>query len=591
VARDGKLVRGRHANDAATENDHVHAPTPWRTSLLTATLNVSLHCPAAAEQSTAPAPQNISHPVEDSAQRRGMSGAACGHNASTMTPEPMFVAPARFDDPAAALAQVRRIYDNSVAHLRDALQRFVAGNSADVLTAGSKAPPRFRACYPFVRVRTATVARADSRLSYGFVSGPGTYETTLTRPDLFSNYYLDQFRLLLKNHHIALEIGTSGQPIPVHFSLAENDHLEGSLSAERRLLMRDLFDLPNLGAMDDGIANGTFEPGPGEARPLALFTAPRVDYSLHRLRHYSGTAPEHFQNFVLFTNYQFYIDEFVRLGHEAMSNGSNAHDYIAFVEPGNVVTRRAGLAPGVGDALGSVPPRPPQMPAYHLVRADGSGITMVNIGVGPANAKTITDHIAVLRPHAWIMLGHCAGLRNTQQLGDYVLAHGYVREDHVLDEELPLWVPIPALAEVQVALESAVAEITQLNGYELKRIMRTGTVASTDNRNWELLPSRNAASTPERRFSQSRAVALDMESATIAANGFRFRVPYGTLLCVSDKPLHGEIKLPGMANTFYRERVDQHLRIGMRALELLRAQGVDQLHSRKLRSFAEVAFQ
>ncbi|HEY3633866.1 MAG TPA: AMP nucleosidase, partial [Caldimonas sp.] len=244
-----------------------------------------------------------------------------------------------------------------------------------------------------------------------------------------------------------------------------------------------------------------------------------------------------------------------------------------------------------GDELGAAPPRPPQMPAYHLVREDGSGITMVNIGVGPANAKTITDHIAVLRPHAWVMLGHCAGLRNTQQLGDYVLAHGYVREDHVLDEDLPLWVPIPALAEVQVALEEAVAEVTQLKGYELKRIMRTGTVASTDNRNWELLPSRNVLTTPERRFSQSRAIALDMESATIAGNGFRFRVPYGTLLCVSDKPLHGEIKLPGMANHFYRERVDQHLRIGVRAIERLRQAGIDQLHSRKLRSFAEVAFQ
>ena len=147
--------------------------------------------------------------------------------------------------------------------------------------------------------------------------------------------------------------------------------------------------------------------------------------------------------------------------------------------------------------------------------------------------------------------------------------------------------PIPALAEVQVALEQAVAEVTQLEGYELKKILRTGTVASTDNRNWELLP--NAG--PERRFSQSRAVALDMESATIAANGFRFRVPYGTLLCVSDKPLHGEIKLPGMANTFYRERVDQHLRIGMRAVELLRQERPGSLHSRKLRSFAEVAFQ
>jgi AMP nucleosidase len=488
---------------------------------------------------------------------------------------PPFIAPAQFDDPDAALAQVQAIYRSSVGHLREALQRFVGG--ADV--------GHVRACYPFVRVRTTTVARADSRLSYGFVAGPGSYETTLTRPDLYAAYYREQFRLLLKNHGVPLEVGTSAQPIPVHFSLAENDHLEGSLPPARRLLMRDLFDLPDLAAMDDGIANGTLDADAGGPQPLALFTAPRVDYSLHRLRHYTGTLPEHFQNFVLFTNYQFYIDEFVRLGHALMADPGA--DYEAFVEPGNVITRRAGEPAREGDEAGRAPPRLPQMPAYHLVRPDSSGITMVNIGVGPANAKTITDHIAVLRPHAWLMLGHCAGLRNSQQLGDYVLAHAYMREDHVLDEELPLWVPIPALAEVQRALEQAVAEVTQLEGYDLKKVLRTGTVVSTDNRNWELLPHPG----PERRFSQSRAVALDMESATIAANGFRFRVPYGTLLCVSDKPLHGEIKLPGMANTFYRERVDQHLRIGMRAVELLRQERPGSLHSRKLRSFAEVAFQ
>ncbi len=493
---------------------------------------------------------------------------------------PAFIAPARFTNPGAALAWVRAIYDANIAHLREAMKRYVAGETL---------PGHVRACYPFVRVQTDTVARVNSsdsaRLSFGFVAGPGRFETTLTRPDLYATYYLEQFTLLLANHGVALEVGTSTQPIPIHFSFAENDHIEGSLSAERRQLMRDVFDLPDLAAMDDGISNGTYQARPGEAQPLSLFTAPRVDYSLHRLRHYTGTAPEHFQNFVLFTNYQFYIDEFVRLGHEAMANPNS--EYMAFVEPGNVVTRRVGSAAVQGDESGKVPPRLPQMPGYHLVRADRSGISMVNIGVGPANAKTITDHIAVLRPHAWIMLGHCAGLRNTQQMGDYVLAHGYVREDHVLDEELPLWVPIPALAEIQVALEAAVSDVTQLKGQELKRIMRTGTVASTDNRNWELLPDNG----PQRRFSQSRAVALDMESATIAANGFRFRVPYGTLLCVSDKPLHGEIKLPGMANHFYRERVDQHLRIGIRAIELLRELGVDQLHSRKLRSFAEVAFQ
>ncbi len=493
---------------------------------------------------------------------------------------PPFIAPTRFTDPALALAHVQSLYQQSVAHLRDAMQRFVAG---EILT------DRVRACYPFVRIHTDTVLRTEkhegAHLSYGFVAGPGRYETTLTRPDLYSDYYLEQFTLLRRNHGVELEIGVSHQPIPIHFSFAEHDHVEGELSAERRQMMRDVFDLPDLAAMDDGIANGTWEPRGGEPLPLSLFTAPRVDYSLQRLRHYTGTRPEHFQNFVLFTNYQFYIDEFVRLGHEAMADPHS--EFSAFVEPGNVITRRQGLPAETQDSLGKAPPRLPQMPAYHLMRDDRTGITMVNIGVGPANAKNITDHIAVLRPHAWLMLGHCAGLRNSQQLGDYVLAHGYVREDHVLDEELPLWVPIPALAEIQMALEQAVADVTQCSGADLKRIMRTGTVASTDNRNWELLPD----NTPQRRFSQSRAVALDMESATIAANGFRFRVPYGTLLCVSDKPLHGEIKLPGMANHFYRERVDQHLRIGMSALALLRAKGTGQLHSRKLRSFAEVAFQ
>ena len=495
---------------------------------------------------------------------------------------PPFIAPLRYTDPAAALAQVCAIYDQQTAHLRSAMQRYVAGETL---------PGHVRACYPFVRIHTDTVARATLEerdielLSYGFVAGPGRFETTLTRPDLYGAYYLEQFRLLMQNHDVALEVGTSTQPIPIHFSFAENDHIEGVISPARRMLMRDVFDLPDLAAMDDGIANGTHETRPGEPQPLSLFTAARVDYSLQRLRHYTGTSPQWFQNFVLFTNYQFYIDEFVRLGHEEMADPHS--EYIAFVEPGNVVTRRTGLDAQSGDALGAMPPRLPQMPAYHLLRADRSGTTMVNIGVGPANAKNITDHVAVLRPHAWIMLGHCAGLRNSQQLGDYVLAHGYVREDHVLDEELPLWVPIPALAEIQKALEQAVKDVTQAVGPDLKRIMRTGTVASTDNRNWELLPGNQ----PQRRFSQSRAVALDMESATIAANGFRFRVPYGTLLCVSDKPLHGEIKLPGMANQFYRDRVDQHLRIGMRAVELLRAEGITQLHSRKLRSFSEVAFQ
>jgi AMP nucleosidase len=500
------------------------------------------------------------------------------------TPTP-FIAPEVFDHADAALARVQAIYQQSVAHLRDAMQRYVAGEDLQ---------DRVRACYPYVRIDTSTgwMPPSDAEtelLSYGFVASAGSYATTITRPDLFAHYLREQFGLLIRNHGVRLEVGTSKEPMPVHFSFAENEHMEGEMSTARRNRLRDVFDLPDLAAMDDSIANGTWRAAPGQPEPLALFTGARTDYSLHRLRHYTGTSPTHFQNYVLFTNYQFYIDEFIALGRAEMARADSP--YVAFVEPGNVLTRRTGLPPQTDDALGVAPPRLPQMPAYHLVREGHGGITMVNIGVGPANAKNITDHIAVLRPHAWLMVGHCAGLRTTQQLGDYVLAHAYVREDHVLDEELPLWVPIPALAEIQVALEQAVAQVSGCHGADLKRIMRTGTVASTDNRNWELLPTHNAATTPQQRFSQSRAVALDMESATIAANGFRFRVPYGTLLCVSDKPLHGEIKLPGMANHFYRERVNQHLQIGIRALEILRDAGPAQLHSRKLRSFAEVAFQ
>ena len=495
---------------------------------------------------------------------------------------PDFIAPTRHHAPERALDQVGLIYQQQIRHLREAVRQFAAGHTL---------PGRMRACYPYVRIQVDSAVRRQSPeslgLSYGFVADPGRYETTLTQPDLFGHYYLEQLRLLQQSHGVELEVGTSTQPIPVHFAIAQDDPIDGVIPPDRRSLMRELFDLPDLEAMDDGIANGTHMHRPGEPLPLSLFPAARVDYSLQRLRHYTGTAPDWFQNFILFTNYQFYIDEFVRLGHEAMADP--ASEYAAFIEPGNVVTPRTGLDdPMPGSRLpGIAPARLPQMPAYHLVRPGRGGITMVNIGVGPANAKTITDHIAVLRPHAWMMLGHCAGLRNSQQLGDYVLAHAYVREDHVLDEDLPPWVPIPALAEIQLALEKAVADVTRCQGADLKRIMCTGTVASTDNRNWELLSGNQA----QRRFSQSRAVALDMESATIAANGFRFRVPYGTLLCVSDKPLHGEIKLPGMADRFYRERVDQHLRIGMRAIEILREGGSGRLHSRKLSSFDEVAFQ
>src|SRR5699024_4548559 len=383
--------------------------------------------------------------------------------------------------------------------------------------------------------------------------------------------------LLIDNHDIPIQVGLSDQPIPLPFVIEEAT--AGLDPGDLRALER-CFTLPDLAHIDDTIPNGTYRTPEDSPFPLSLFSAQRVDLALQLLSHYTGTDPAHFQRFVLFTNYQRYVDDLV-----TYARAQVRHDevYTAFVTPGDVMHTNTGAEHLQASA--EAPDGLPPMPAYHLTRKDGLGVTLINIGMGPANAKTITDHVAVLRPHCWLMVGHCGGLRRSQRLGDYVLAHGYVREDHILDQDLPLWVPIPPIAEVQVALEQAISNVTGLTQDELKNRLRTGTVASTDNRNWEFRYDELYE-----RFSQSRAIAIDMESATVAANGLRLRVPYGTLLCVSDKPTHGELKLRSMANTYYQSQVAQHRTIGLDTIRITRESGIDALHSRKLRSFDEPAF-
>src|SRR5690606_14410414 len=287
--------------------------------------------------------------------------------------------------------------------------------------------------------------------------------------------------------------------------------------------------------------------------------------------------PEDFQHFVLFTNYVRYVDEFVSFAAAALAEPESGYSRLSV--PGG--SYMSGSPADLEMEVAAGPWRKFQMPAYHLVGENRRGITLVNIGVGPANAKTICDHIAVLRPEAWLMIGHCGGLRESQKIGDYVLAHAYLRDDHVLDDMLPREIPLPAIAEVQQALFKASVKVTGEDEEAVKKRLRTGTVITTDDRNWELRYTLSSL-----RFNQSRAVATDMESATVAAQGYRFRVPYGPLLCVSDKPLHGEIKLPGSASEFYQMAIGQHLRVGIEALEILKREG-EALHSRKLRSFDE----
>jgi AMP nucleosidase len=476
---------------------------------------------------------------------------------------------------AAVVDDLETEYRRSVTNLRDDLRRFTASRIAP--------DPRLRAAgayaYPALRLTYAAegpaprVARAFARFNH-----PGAYLTTITRPDLFRGYLTEQLTLLLSDYDVDMVVSRSRQEIPFPYVLDGSVDL-GDADLKASELARH-FPATELSSIGDEIADGLWSAEHPEERPLTLFDALRTDFSLARLAHYTGSPAGDVQAYVLFTNYHRYVDEFVRWGVAQLADHTTAYGTLHC--PGGVIITKDTPDPERVAAESGW--RRHQMPAYHLVAPDRRGVSLINIGVGPSNAKTITDHLAVLRPEAWLMIGHCGGLRSTQTIGDYVLAHAYLRDDNVLDAVLPPEIPIPPIAEVQVALQRAAEIVTGESGNDLKRRLRTGTIVTTDDRNWELHYTRSAL-----RFNQSRAVAIDMESATIAAQGYRFRTPYGTLLCVSDKPLHGEIKLPGQANAFYERAISQHLRIGIVAMDLLREEG-PRLHSRKLRSFDEPPF-
>jgi AMP nucleosidase len=473
--------------------------------------------------------------------------------------------------PTQAVDALAKLHAETAQALRAALHHY-----AQTREAPSKAA-RDTFCYPELRAKYhyEGVPQPSPRAFAKFQSS-GTFAITITQPESFRHYLEEQLGLLVADYNAEITVGMSQQHMPYAFVLEGGDELaQGNVSAQE---LAQHFPVPMLTEFGDEIADGTWKTPEGRFPPLALFDAMRTDYSLKRLLHYTGTDWRTLQPWILLTNYQRYMDAFIHWSVAQMKIGTR---YIKLVLPGNLSLDATSTEADVALALEHVSRVRFQMSAYNLIEKNGHGISLINIGVGPSNAKTITDHLAVLRPHCWLMVGHCGGLRQSQRIGDYVLAHAYMREDHVLDSILPPEIPIPALAEVQMAMQLAAAEITGEKGAALKARLRTGTVVTEDDRNWELRWSQES-----QRMKLSRAIAIDMESGTIAAQGFRFRVPYGTLLCVSDKPLHGEIKLPGAANAFYERSVAQHLEIGIRALEHLQ-QDMNSLHSRKLRSFDE----
>jgi AMP nucleosidase len=478
-------------------------------------------------------------------------------------------------NPEEAVERLIALYDAAIEAQRHALDHFFSTGTPP------SARERIRFRYPELRLTYRAISLPPvKQRAFAKFQGPGVYATTITQPTFFKNYLLEQLNYLVRDYGALLEAGLSDQEIPYPYVFERGDELGRGAHSAAELAQH--FPTPLLAKVGDEIADGTWIFQEGEPRPLALFDAARVDYSLRRLVHYTGSDWRSIQPWILLTNYHRYVDQFVQWAVGELAKDDS--EFERLIMPGGIVIERGLTQTVVTEMVASSPWHRFQMPAYHLIHRAGHGVTLVNIGVGPSNAKNITDHLAVTRPHCWLMVGHCGGLRQSQTIGDYVLAHGYLRRDRILDGAVPPEIPVPALAEIQVALQEAAAQVTGDRGDDLKRRLRTGTVVTYDDRNWELRWSQE-----RRQINLSRAIAVDMESGTIAAQGYRLRVPYGTLLCVSDKPLHGEIKLPGAANAFYERAVGEHLMIGLAALDILRGQRAS-LHSRKLRSFDEPPF-
>src|SRR5690606_36259353 len=155
-----------------------------------------------------------------------------------------------------------------------------------------------------------------------------------------------------------IHVGLSGTPIPLAFAI---ENAAGDLDRRQKDALPHHFHTPNLINTNDEIVDGGQIFLTDADNALSLFTAERVDYSLHRIRHYCATEPDHFQPFILFTNYQRYVDEFIEFGLDELKSGKAE----ILVEPGNRITRRDGEPSRPTIA------KPPQMPAYHRIRGEG----------------------------------------------------------------------------------------------------------------------------------------------------------------------------------------------------------------------------
>lgn len=196
----------------------------------------------------------------------------------------------------------------------------------------------------------------------------------------------------------------------------------------------------------------------------------------------------------------------------------------------------------------------------NMPSAVANGITMINFGMGSANAATIMDLLSAIKPKAVLFLGKCGGLKQKNKLGDFILPIAAIRRDGTSDEYLPAVVPaLPAFS-----LQRAVSTSIRDSGQDYW----TGTVYTTNRRVWE------HDEMFKKDLRETRAMAVDMETATIFTVGFANHIPTGALLLVTDQPMISTgIKTQKSDERVSRDYVDDHIKIGIKALDIILRNG------------------
>jgi AMP nucleosidase len=244
------------------------------------------------------------------------------------------------------------------------------------------------------------------------------------------------------------------------------------------------------------------------------------------LPRYTGRPLESFGKYFLLTNYTFYVELFAKW-HNVQVEGKDKN-----------------------------------MPS-----ATADGITIINFGMGSPNAATIMDLLSAVDPYAVLFLGKCGGLKKKNKLGDLILPIAAIRSDGTSNDYLPNEVPALPAFKLQIAVSNAISTF--------KKEYWTGTVYTTNRRVWEY----------DARFKKylvkTRAMAIDMETATIFTVGFANEIPVGALLLVSDQPMISTgIKTEATDRKVTKNYVEIHLKIGIESLKEIKKQGLSVKHLR-----------